>query len=188
MILVFLPGEERENWIENGSNSEENVFYQLTKQVDFSLALFHSSKLYKVFSFQRMFFQDFFLLQSTFSPVLSFKLGTISSKSGSIVVKIVQKPVFTPCKSKKKAHVLLVNDNSLAVPVPLWITAAAQIEAVWEVLAEGSIVAFHNVTYKRAKGAFYCTSKTAIHVIGPKTENVSKLLKLFADALSHARV
>ena len=184
-------------------SSDQRSFYHCTTQFSTNsthsssimlpnspFTLFHSSKLYKVYSqtTPSTLFSDFFLLQNIFSSLLSFKLRTPSGKLGSIVVKIVQKPLFTPCKSKKNAHVLLVNDGSLALPVPLWITAAAQIEAVWQVLSEGAVVCLHNVTFDRVKGAFYCTHTTGIHVIGPRTQNVSRLLRLFVESLGHARL
>lgn len=126
-------------------------------------------------------FFDFFLLQSTFNP-LCLAVKFLGQERHSLVVKVTQKPLFTPHKKTREYRILLVSDFSVPFPLHLWLQHADLLD-IWDVVFEDDVLGLHKVYWCPERKSIYSTANTSIHIL---TRNKSKLdatLKLYLESL-----
>lgn len=126
-------------------------------------------------------FVDFFLLQSIFTALS--RLTTIIPLRGShsLVVKILQKPLYTPRKSKRNVRVLLVTDFTVPFPLHLWLVTSDIVD-IWDVLQVGDIIAIHKVIWCSEREALYSTCSTLIHNLS-RMKREQNVLDIFVKSL-----
>ena len=125
-------------------------------------------------------FVDFFLLQSTFVPLFQMTKSSTQEKF-SVVVKITQKPLFTPHKKIRDTRILLVTDCSVPFPVHLWFRHMDLFD-LWDVLFEEDVIGLHNVVWCSKKKAIYSTTFTSLHILNRNNSVADPILKLYVDS------